>query len=125
MKFITVDSDRYGGVYSDALFTAWKGDKPFDVDASDNYCAEFWDNNYRLCGKGSTSLEAVKDFFAKSQQDKTIYVWIGWFDIIDFDFLPNEERFLIIGTKAFFEWWPESEIDFKGGLNHDLNPHST
>lgn len=64
--------DRYGGVYSEAKYTAWNDYQcPEDVQGGDIECSEFWRSfkqgeingpfDWIYCGKGNTPNEALLD----------------------------------------------------------------
>jgi hypothetical protein len=65
---LTITSDRYGGCYSGGRYTAWNLDPymvPEDIDGGDIECAEFWNKNKIIVGKGATVKKAVKDLVKK------------------------------------------------------------
>ena len=67
---LTIISDRYGGVYSGARFTAWNeydSDVPYEASANDMMCGEFWDKTKKKVGKGNTPNEALEDLYSKLQ----------------------------------------------------------
>jgi len=107
MEYISVDDDRYSGVYSGALFTAWVGDVPEDVSGGDGLCEEFWDENTILCGKGDSAVLAVQDLLQKIDR------WVGSFDLVDTGRfrVEKDERFLLVWTDKFDAWWPEDYRD--------------
>lgn len=65
MEYITVDRDRYGGIYSGSAWTAWIGEAPSGVGAGDGCCREFWENNKITYGAGDGASEAVQNLLAK------------------------------------------------------------
>lgn len=63
---ILIDRDRYCGAYSGYPYTAWVDEIPFEVDAGDSTCEEFWDNPVNwMCGFGNTPAEAASDIVKK------------------------------------------------------------
>ena len=65
---LTIVSDRYGGVYSGASFTAWPLDwlqVPEDIDGCDPECSDFWSSFKGICGKGASPQEAYDDLCKK------------------------------------------------------------
>ena len=76
---LTVIKDRYTGVYSGGVFTAWNEDYyniPSDISDDDITCMAFWsdylvskkfnvDGNPLAVGIGSTADEAMKDLQLK------------------------------------------------------------
>ena len=86
---ITIDEDRYNGVYSHFKYTAWLGDRPEDIGAGDPDCMSFWDT-YRdkaVCGFGNTPSDAFFDLVAKLEA-------MG-FDVVDYE-EPKYSRIKII-----------------------------
>lgn len=67
MEFIyplTVVLDRYNGVYSGGIYTAWNRDFdeiPSTVSGSDVPCMCFWMDTTEIVGRGNTMEEAVRD----------------------------------------------------------------
>lgn len=102
MEYVTIDRDRYGGAYSHARFTAWIGDAPYDVDAGDGSCEDFWAGEVPVHGRGDSALDALRDLTAKSGR------WIGSFDIVDRGGGWTggvTSRYLLVHTDAFKEWF--------------------
>ncbi len=61
---ITIITDRYQGLYSKAKFTAWNLDFdeiPTEINASDDVCSVFWQNNKIVVGLGKTPNDAYED----------------------------------------------------------------
>ena len=64
---ITIIEDRYTGVYSRGIYTAWNCDPediPSDISAGDVTCMMYWENDTehrKYVGRGSTPDEALKD----------------------------------------------------------------
>ena len=59
---ITIVLDRYCGVYSGGIYTAWNllpENVPKEIDGSDSECMDFWNANKTLCGKGDTPNTAA------------------------------------------------------------------
>lgn len=76
----TIVCDRYTGMYSGALWTAWNLDfdeVPKAIDDSDPECWEFWDNKAKdyFIGKGSTPQEAYDDLYNRMYQPMTPNQW--------------------------------------------------
>ena len=69
IKFIyplTIVKDRYGGAYSDGVYTAWNLDYyeiPLEVALDDVSCMDFWSNNTIIVGKGNTPEESIEDLY--------------------------------------------------------------
>lgn len=72
---LTIVMDRYTGVYSGGIFTAWNLDPdevPEDICADDNSASEFFDElRYRrqdyIYGIGETPDEAAMDLYMKME----------------------------------------------------------
>lgn len=70
---LTICKDRYGGCYSGGNYTAWNLDSdcvPSAIHADDMTCCNFWDENYRIVGKGDTPDEALGDLEQKLELEK-------------------------------------------------------
>ena len=75
MNYITIEYDRYNGVYSKAQYTAWGGAAPEEISDGDSACEFFWaqvhagklnvDCKPFLYGDGRTADEALKSFYEK------------------------------------------------------------
>lgn len=64
----TIIEDRYNGVYSGGVWTAWnkyKENVPDEIDDSDVPCANFWYNYKEIVGLGKTPHKAYKDLEKK------------------------------------------------------------
>lgn len=71
---LTIIADRYGGIYSGGLFTAWNVEAasvPWDIWGNDEECIDFWNNCCYLVGKGDTPEEAVMDLKNKIDGETT------------------------------------------------------
>lgn len=66
---LTVVADRYNGVYSGGVFTAWNkynDELPSAIFGDDTSCMEFWSKNDNiLCGRGDTIDSAIADLYGK------------------------------------------------------------
>lgn len=65
---ITIVLDRYFGVYSGGIYTAWNlhpENVPKEIDGSDSECMDYWNTNKALCGKGNTPNAAIDSLLAK------------------------------------------------------------
>jgi excisionase family DNA binding protein len=64
---LTLNMDRYGGVYSGGAWLAFNED-PWDIDSrvsgSDMECMEYFDEP-RMIGRGASPTEAVADLYAR------------------------------------------------------------
>lgn len=70
---LTIILDRYGGVYSGGIYTAWNLDAqhiPWEVRGSDPNCMAFWENFDGIVGLGKTPREAQVDLYVKLNQNK-------------------------------------------------------
>ena len=106
MDYITIDTDRYCGAYSGAFFTAWIGDSPWEVDAGDGTCCDFWSSAVPVHGKGSTKQEALYSLLENCDR------WIGSFDLVDIGLdAGKSERFLPVHSDAFIAMFPDSGRD--------------
>lgn len=68
---VTIICDRYWGVYSKALWTAWNcrpNAIPEGVTDEDCECHAFWLNYSGLVGKGETPDEAYRDLRRKGPE---------------------------------------------------------
>ena len=72
---LTIVMDRYSGVYSGGIFTAWKLDPdevPEEICAGDNSASDFFDDiRYKrrdfIYGIGETPDEAAMDLYIKME----------------------------------------------------------
>lgn len=66
-QIIQIEEDRYGGVYSDHRYTAWRGVRPDEISDGQTDCAEFWDKwkDKAVYGGGETPQEAYLDLVKK------------------------------------------------------------
>ncbi len=93
-RFIWIDKDRYGGVYSGSAFTAWVYGIPIrmsdntppglnwsfgvpdDASGGQSVCEAFWTHRelptFPIYGGGSTPLEAAKDLLSKISKIETL-----------------------------------------------------
>lgn len=65
---LTIVKDRYTGVYSGGLYTAWNLDPdevPIEICCGDSECMSFWMNNDILVGIGNTMQDAANDLERK------------------------------------------------------------
>ena len=67
---LTIVEDRYTGVYSGGIYTAWHlapYERPEEIDADDVTCYDFWINKSKgyLVGVGDTIKEAIEDLKKK------------------------------------------------------------
>lgn len=71
---LVIVKDRYTGVYSDGVYTAWNlylEEIPQDIEANDVLCCNFWDSYNGVVGLGGTPNDAVNDLQRKiTEQDK-------------------------------------------------------
>jgi len=75
----TIIKDRYTGVYSKAIWTAWKADcfrdpffdsVPEEIDGDDTECDRFWHSYTGIVGKGNTPQEAYEDLRKQVEKEK-------------------------------------------------------
>ena len=65
---LTVVKDRYNGVYSGGVYTAWNMDAdevPIEISCGDTECMSFWMDNDIPVGIGNTMQDAVNDLAQK------------------------------------------------------------
>lgn len=66
---LTIVKDRYTGVYSGGVYTAWNKkhyELPDDIDGNDTDCCSFWATNKNIIvGIGDTVNEAITDLKSK------------------------------------------------------------
>ena len=66
---LTIVLDRYGGTYSDGVFTAWNcyaDEIPTEIDGSDLECWTFWEKADRSrIGFGDSVNFAIADLYTK------------------------------------------------------------
>lgn len=72
---LTIISDRYTGVYSKGIFTAWNldfFDVPRDIEDCDVTCGAFWSKFEGIVGLGNTPDEAYEDLYYKLLEEKEL-----------------------------------------------------
>lgn len=70
---VVIVSDRYGGAYSGALWTAFNKDEvPDGCQSDDISCAEFWGNYEGRVGKGRTPDEAYASLDAQTPNSEKV-----------------------------------------------------
>jgi hypothetical protein len=117
---VVVEEDRYTGAYSGALFTAWWGIPPDDIDAGDMECGEFWRTHKDvLCGMGNTPQAAFQDLAKKVDA-------AGWLFEPRFADVPNgikygEHLYFLCASPEFFTWLSVTEkaIEVNRALAHE------
>lgn len=65
---LVIVKDRYTGVYSDGVYTAWNlhlEEIPQDIEADDVSCRNFWYSYTGIVGLGGTPSDAVNDLQQK------------------------------------------------------------
>lgn len=70
---ITIVLDRYFGVYSGGIYTAWNlhpENVPKEIDGSESECMDYWNTNKALCGKGNTPNAAIASLLAKIAREE-------------------------------------------------------
>ena len=61
--------DRYNGIYSGSVWTAWEGEPPDEVDSDDVTCMLFWEDPHVMHGRGVTPLEALENLILKEEME--------------------------------------------------------
>ena len=70
---LTIVLDRYTGVYSGGIFTAWNKNVnqiPSAIDEADISCSAFWADFDGECGIGETPEEAINDLIRQLGESK-------------------------------------------------------